>query len=231
MRIGLIADIHGNHLAFACALNYLKNKVERILFAGDLAGYYPYVRECMELWDDDFIVSVRGNHDQILLDCIAQNKLPDSEYTKIYGNALHRTLPRLTANDIDRLQSWEDALNVIVDGIRFAVFHGAPWDELHGRVYPDFQHWQRFHEIAADVVVLGQTHYAMERVFNSKIIVNPGSIGQPRDKRGPFACFADIDTRTLKIKFHRIRYDARLIIEDMKNHNPKMDSNNNLIVK
>ena len=67
MKIGIIADIHGNLPAFEAVLKDMKGKTEKILFLGDLVGYYGFSEECARLLDSPEFVSIRGNHDQVLL--------------------------------------------------------------------------------------------------------------------------------------------------------------------
>jgi len=222
MRIGLLADIHGNHVAFEAALIFLKSRVDRILFAGDLVGYYPFVKECLELWDDDLMIGVRGNHDQVLLDCVSENKSPSSEYSSRYGNSLERCLQTLSARDVERISKMKISLEISFQDVLFSVFHGSPWDILEGRVYPDFKDWHLFESVKSDIVLLGQTHHPMECSWKNKRIINPGSIGQPRNRIGAFACCAEIDLASSVVTQHQVPYDPAVVIQDARKANPDM---------
>ena len=60
---------HGNSFAFKAVLEAVEGQVEQILFLGDIAGYYPFVNECVGMCEN--FISVRGNHDEVLLQCLA----------------------------------------------------------------------------------------------------------------------------------------------------------------
>ena len=153
MKIGLIADIHGNAPALQAVLDILLKEVDIVLFAGDLVGYYSFVNECAEMLVSDRIVGIRGNHDSILLDCIVSKTPPNPNYRKCYGSALERSWKSLTEKAYILLQSWPIQRSLILSSTSISMFHGAPWDPLEGRVYPDFGDWERFHDYPGDVIV------------------------------------------------------------------------------
>ncbi|MFA5390014.1 MAG: YfcE family phosphodiesterase [Candidatus Omnitrophota bacterium] len=216
-----MADIHGNYCAFRAILDFLNKRVQKFFFAGDLVGYYPFVHECLALWDSQKIMSVRGNHDQMLLDYTRDDIASNSLYQQHFGNALMRSQKNLTTEDFNIMSSWSRAQTIKLNGLKLAIFHGAPWDELEGRVYPDFNEWNRFNDVSADIIVMGHTHYPFSKKWRNKIIVNPGSVGQPRNEHGAFAFCSEIDLRTMDITQHRIAYDAGEIIHDSRVHGSK----------
>lgn len=205
-----MADIHGNDRALRAVLDFLKGRVSRILFCGDVAGYYSFVHRCLGLWDPMWITAVRGNHDEVLLNG------PDSTYLKKYGDALVRERGAITDSDRELVRSWPRAQSLNIGQTRVYLCHGAPWDELEGRVYPDFSEWERFEQVPADIIVLGHTHYPMVKEWKCQLIVNPGSVGQPRNEHGPYAFCAEIDLTTREVMQHKITYDAAAIILDDK---------------
>lgn len=221
MRIGLISDIHGNSLALEAVLNALSYEVEQILFLGDLCGYYPFVEECASLWNEDRMVGVRGNHDQVLLSCLQYGMQPSIEYQERYGSALKRTLQNLSSSSMSLLQSLPLSRTLKLNGAVFALYHGAPWDPLEGRVYPDFDQWERFSEVPEDIILLGHTHYPLVNSYRGKIIVNPGSVGQPRDHAGK-ACFAILNVAAGEVQHRRVSFDARKLIEDAREYDPNL---------
>ncbi|MBU4221141.1 MAG: metallophosphoesterase family protein, partial [Euryarchaeota archaeon] len=68
----------------------------------------------------------------------------------------------------------------------------------------------------ADVLVLGHTHVQFKKEYSLGIVLNPGSVGQPRDEN-PDAAFAVYDTMTNVARLKRINYDFEKVIEDMHN--------------
>jgi len=212
MRIGLISDIHGNLPAFQAVMSSLHNRVELVLFLGDLAGYYPFVNECVAIWDANKIVGVRGNHDEELLRCVREGKPPDDTYRRRYGSALERSWKSLSEEGSKLLQSFPAQHHLTISSVSVSMFHGAPWNLLKGRVYPDFADWEQFACCSSDVILLGHTHYSMLKHWKNKLIVNPGSVGQPRDRSGG-ASYAEIDLATGEIVHRRAPYDPSPVIE------------------
>ena len=206
MKLGLISDIHGNSFAFKAVLGILERQVEQILFLGDLVGYYAFVNECTEVWER--CISVRGNHDEILLQCLVSGSAPTEEYNRRYGSALARSLSTLSEKTKDLIRSWPIKRSQQIGNVRVAMYHGAPWDPLNGRVYPDFKDWSRFDECEEDVILLGHTHYPLVQQLPGKLVINPGSVGQPRDHSGS-ACYGILDSETMTVHLQRIAYDPR----------------------
>jgi putative phosphoesterase len=219
MRIGLIADVHGNAPAFQAVLTVLLKRVDLVLFAGDLVGYYPFVNECVNMWDPEVMVGIRGNHDEILLQSIKCGTPPGPDYLSRYGSALERSWQSSTKPTLNLLQSWPIRRSLIVSSVSVSMFHGAPWDPLEGRVYPDFREWERFDDCQSDVVVLGHTHYPLFKRYKDKLIVNPGSVGQARDQSGK-ASWAELDVGLEEVQHYRIPYDNTRIIQDALRHDP-----------
>ena len=220
MKVGLISDIHGNAAALRAVLLKLREETDRVLFLGDLTGYYPFVNECVNLLSEfKNLTGIRGNHDQVLLECIQREEGPYPEYEKRYGSALRRSLQVLSAASKAFLQDLRPHHTLSLGDTAVSLFHGTPWDPLEGRVYPDFNDWDRFSQVNGDVIFLGHTHYPLVKRYRGKLIVNPGSVGQPRDRRGG-ACFAVLDLSTGAVQPYREAYDPQVIIEDARRHDP-----------
>lgn len=208
MKVALLGDIHGNHFALRAVLSAAtRHGVERLLITGDLVGYYFWAKEVLEMLQPwDFVV-VRGNHEQMLAEARAEPQhLRDVEAK--YGSGLRVALETLTAAQFHWLENLPHPLEVKVDGCRILLCHGSPWD-LDQYVYPDADHalLARCADPAHDVVVLGHTHYPFQRMIDGTVVINPGSVGQPRD-RMPGAHWALLDTRTREVGHWIEAYDA-----------------------
>jgi predicted phosphodiesterase len=71
-------------------------------------------------------------------------------------------------------------------------------------------------DVDADVIVLGHTHLPIQRMIFGKLLVNPGSVGQPRD-RNPKASYAILKLgRDIEVNFRRVEYDVENTAEVMK---------------
>ena len=101
------------------------------------------------------------------------------------------------------------------------MYHGSPWDFLQGRIYPDFQNWERFADVPADIILLGHTHYPLVKFVHGKHIINPGSVGQARNCSG-LACCAILDLSTISVSLHNIPYTTKSIIESARMNDPNI---------
>jgi putative phosphoesterase len=220
MRIGIFSDVHGNASALRPVLQELMSNSEVLLFLGDLAGYYGFVNDCANLWPAQ-VIGVRGNHDEVLLKALAEAKAPAPTYFSRYGSALWRSAQTLSPEARSLMEALPAQRTLDFDGVRVAMFHGAPWDPLNGRVYPDFAEWEKFEAVDADVVLLGHTHYPMAQERGQRLIVNPGSVGQARDGSGA-ACFAIFETGSRTVELKRVAFDCGEVIRDAKEHDPEL---------
>jgi putative phosphoesterase len=220
MRIAILSDIHGNHLALQAVLR-LSGRADAILFAGDLCGYYPFAKECLDLLAPLTVLAVRGNHDQELLDARHGFTTPSADYQRRYGTALGRAMANLTDTDCEHMRGWPAQLDVVLGGYSFRIVHGSPWDPLHGRVYPDFDNWERFQDCKADVIVMGHTHYRLVKRRGNQLIINPGSVGQARDVSGMASC-AILDLGSPEVQFIQAPYAQTALIDDARRHDPQL---------
>lgn len=201
MRIGIIADIHGNSLGLAAVLADLEQqRIDCIFFAGDFVGYYPYVNEVFELLRSRSVTCILGNHDSYLL-----GKLPVTEerrraYNLDYVDSVIRDDNRAWLAELPTERRFE------LDGLRWYQCHGSPW-AVEEYIYPNYNAFERFASVEADVVVMGHTHIPLVRWVGRVLLVNPGSCGQPRDYN-PLAAYALVDTGTPSAEIRRVAYDV-----------------------
>ena len=78
------------------------------------------------------------------------------------------------------------------------------------------------HDPDFDLMVYGHTHYPVKWVRNNKIIINPGSLGQPRDRKQG-ACWALWDTTRNSVELFREEYDFLPVIEMCKKYDPELN--------
>jgi putative phosphoesterase len=218
MKIACLADVHGNLPALEAVFESLPGSIDSIVFLGDVCGYYPYVNECIPLMIENRVTAIRGNHDQVLLDCIDTGH-PDESYEAQYGSAIRRCIPNLSPSSIAWMSATPCELLLDWGGTVLHLFHGAPWDPMGGRVYPDFDQWERFNGVSGNVIMLGQTHYSLSKWSHGKFIMNPGSVGQPRDQRGA-ACYAILDLESHTLEHRRIAFDSSKLIKDACDNDP-----------
>ncbi len=206
MRICAFSDIHGNaHILEKALPVILKINAQMNVCLGDSCGYYPDFPQVVSMLKEVPRLHVlRGNHEQMFMNAIDLKEGVRENYLKRYGPALELFLQ----NPEDHLIEWLRALpnELVIKEKRLGFWHGSPLDHLNGYIYPDTD----LGSIAKgdlSVIVLGHTHWRMARRLGDTLIVNPGSLGQPRD--GHWPSIALIDTDNMTAEFHEIRFDRQ----------------------
>lgn len=197
-RIGLLSDIHGNAVAFEAVLDDM-GPVDTLVCAGDIVGYGPSPGRCVELVRDRDIQTVAGNHDRAVVqgqpyesgDAYARKHLGD-ETIQYLAN-----LPR------ERLL-FDDRLKLV---------HDHPEEQNRYTIPSAFDPQLLGSE---DILVLGHTHIQHAEVFDEGIVVNPGSVGQPRDGN-PDAAYAIVDVAELTVELRRVSYDVERVQQRIRN--------------
>jgi putative phosphoesterase len=204
MRICVFSDIHGNGPAFTAALGgILSEQADINVFLGDLCGYYYSQMEILpRLLAIPNLVSLRGNHDSLFIDIYNGNENVRQNYLSRYG----KSMENLLQSDCHELADWLSSLpdSITWDSYSICLCHGSPWAPSDGYVYPDTS-LDQFKRVAASVFFLGNTHYPMHRRLGEKIIINPGSLGQPR--HGGWPSYAVFDLPSSNVIFREVRYD------------------------
>ena len=222
MKLGLLGDVHGNYLALTSVLNAaVKYGVERLLVTGDFVGYYFRPQDVLELlqrWD---VTAVRGNHEDILTRALADDTSLDAAVSR-YGSGLRMAIEQLTVAQLEWLCSLPHPLELVVDGRRILLCHGSPWD-INQYIYPNAEP-----ELLArcalkeyDLVVMGHTHYPMCLKVGNTLLVNPGSVGQPRNRQ-PGAHWALFDTDSCEATLCCERYDGGPVIAQSRLRHPDL---------
>jgi putative phosphoesterase len=222
MTFGVLSDIHGNDAALAAVLaEFRRQSITRLLFLGDLVGYYPFATRCLRMLDGFEVTAVRGNHDDVALRCLTTGAPPDPAYRRAYGSALERALAEGDPALESFLQSLPLEHSLAIEGRTLHLCHGSPWDPLEGRVYPDFKEWHRFDSRSEDALLLGHTHYPLIRQCGPLLLLNPGSVGQAR-QRGGIACAALLDVPAMTASLIEVPYDPAPLIADARLHDPEL---------
>lgn len=215
MRIAVLADIHGNDGALAETLaEARKCGVERLIVLGDLIGYYYGAREVLERLKEWPFDTIRGNHERMLAEALKSDDATQ-RYREKYGSALDVARATLNPRDIEWLITLPDRARVDCGGLVLEMCHGSPRnpDEY---VYPDAdaKTLEACRVCSCDLVLMGHTHYPMFVTGSGPILINPGSVGQARD-RGGLACWCHIDTTTRVIMLERTPYDVRPLVREV----------------
>lgn len=199
MKIAIISDIHANIYGLKTVLADLR-KVDKILCAGDITGFYPFVNEVIDEMKKNNVISVRGNHDQYLI----EGKAPDDKKEEI-KKSVERMKKLISNEGLDYIKTLPEYIKLTIDNKKVMITHGSPWNHLEERIYPDYPSFDRFKELDLDFVILGHTHYPFIRKVGDLIVVNPGSCGQPRDYK--LVSYVIWDTASNQFKNIRLKWD------------------------
>jgi len=223
MRYAVLSDVHANLEALTAVLRRLNMlAVDRIVCLGDIVGYHADPRACLELLRASGAHLIAGNHDRA-----ATGKKDPSDFGFAARRAVLWTQGKLEEAD----RRFLDGLPVFdhLDG--FAIVHAAlhpePNEDLHlstrsrvdrslaalasGRFDARvcfFGHTHRpvAHELRDNRYVSHSADRIVPLAPDGVYLVNPGSVGQPRDG-DQRAAFLVYDTRAQTIAFHRVAYD------------------------
>ncbi|WP_372910461.1 metallophosphoesterase [Salinigranum sp.] len=199
MRLGLISDVHGNRVALDAVLDDMP-AVDHLLCAGDVVGYNPWPAECVAAVRDRDVPTVMGNHDRAVASStpFAFNSMAQAgvEYAREH----------LDDDALAWLASLPDERTLFDDRVK--VVHGHPGDPDRYTYPADFAPGMLGGE---DLLVLGHTHVQHHAVFEEGVLVNPGSVGQPRDG-DPDAAYAVVDLDDRTVEEHRVTYDVDRVV-------------------
>jgi putative phosphoesterase len=217
MRILVISDVHGNLAALDAVLH---EPHDALLCLGDLVGYGPEPGECVERVRSAAQTATLGNHDYALV-----TGLPPGcrrEYAALAAATTRLGTDQLSAQSWawlgtrPRWSFWE------ADGIRYLLVHGTPSNPLHRYLGPDTAQWSR--ETAgtdADVILTGHTHLPFDLVAESRRVVNPGSVGLPKDG-DPRASYAVIEGGCVELK--RLAYPVQDTVRALERSGVEADA-------
>jgi putative phosphoesterase len=222
MRLALLSDIHGNHHALSAVLNAVRQKnIGTILIAGDFIGYYFWPVEVFQLLKPWNVVAVRGNHER-MLDKARNDRNFFRRIDEKYGSGLSVALEQLENKRIEWLTNLPDSLEYETEDGKILLCHGSPWDSDE-YIYPDLEgeSLDKYADLDAKWVVQGHTHYPMIRKFRDVTVINPGAVGQPRN-RHPGAQWALLDTESRKIEHFCEQYDLNKVVMESKKRHPEI---------
>jgi putative phosphoesterase len=187
MRVGILADAHGNADAVRYAADRLRGRVDRLLMVGDAMDQYRFSNEVIELVRERGMVYIQGNHERSILS-------PHGERAR---GAAH-VKPEL----LEFLRTVPLRLELDLGGKRLLMVHGSPWPPNDDYIYPGSPLLKRLDELGVDYVVLGHTHVRMAIRAGRTLIINPGSVGEARDHSdGRKLSYALLDTGSDEVVF------------------------------
>lgn len=209
MKILVVADIHANWPA----LQAIEEPFDACVFVGDLVDYGTDPSPCVEWVRDNATLAVRGNHDH----AVAQ-RVPirgGSPFRRLTAATRTAQFNSLTPDLLRYLSRLPVSVTEELDGRKIHLVHATPRDPLDEYIYGDNEEgWQaRTRHLDADIICVGHTHQQFHLKLDGIEVLNPGSVGQPRDG-DPRAAYAVIDDG--KIELRRVAYDIDATMEQMR---------------
>lgn len=203
-----VLDLHANREAMDSVLENVR--CDEVLCLGDLVDYGPDPGECIDWARNNNVVTVRGNHDNAVafrVDC-------GCGYVYKYLSKATReyTWASIGDNDIAFLKSLPMLVERDIEGIKITLAHGSP-RSFFDCVYPDTPEG-RIDELTEGIssryLAVGHTHKPAVIKTRRLTVLNPGSVGQPRDGDLRASCMT-FDTATGEARVVRVKYDLDTI--------------------
>jgi protein phosphatase len=194
MKIVIVSDIHGNFDALAG----LRESYDELWVLGDLVNYGPEPAPVVEYVKSIATLVVRGNHDN----SIGFNQDPrcSAPYIEMAEATRRFTDSVLNSGQKDFLRSLPLCEQTTRRDTRFYLCHAVPSDPLFGYCEAESARWAaEVENLSADILLVGHTHVPFVRSVGRCLVVNPGSLGQPKT-RSPEACYAVWDDGKVELK-------------------------------
>lgn len=223
MKVAVISDIHANAIAFNSVYKSEPfQSAEKVLVCGDLIGYYYWPEEVLNIIQSDKrFLCIGGNHEYSFRNAIS-NEICANAYRQRYGSGFDFCNKLLSKSQIKWLTELPSQLNVEIGGVDFCLAHGTPGDPSQ-YLYPDAAA-SKIQGSYSDskITCLGHTHYPFFHAFENKLLINPGSVGQPRDIGG-LASYAILNTSNLCLQFFRVPFDIEPVMEAVALNDPHLN--------
>jgi predicted phosphodiesterase len=233
MRILVLSDLHANATALETALTAAKGRWDGVVCLGDVVGYGPDPNQVTSKIRELGAQTIRGNHDKAAAELMATD-----DFNPVAKAAVDWTRSQLSADNLKWLAELPHG-PLETGGI--VLVHGALQDEDE-YVFTPAQALDGLLDSAAGVTFFGHTHHqggfsysnasnnlevlnlrprssesfaALRIDTGSRYLLNPGSIGQPRDA-DPRAGFAIADLEHDVVEFWRVPYDIAAVQSRMR---------------
>jgi predicted phosphodiesterase len=225
MRVAVISDIHANYHALETVLAEIDAaRVDSVWCLGDTVGYGPRPNKCCEIVQARAELCLVGNHDLVVL-----GELAVSDFNDEAAAAATWTAEVLTPEAGAFLAHLKPLATR--DGVE--LFHASARDPVWEYVLSEDAARATFELTEAPVVLVGHSHVALALTFDGtevagglapartevdlsgRWLLNPGSVGQPRDG-DPRAAWLLLDLERRFAQFHRVAYPVERTQEEMR---------------
>lgn len=230
MPVAVLSDIHANLAALDAVLaECMAAGVEQYIFLGDFVGYYYQPAEVLARVRGLAATAILGNHDSLLLAARHDSDVR-SAYLDRYGHGIEVALDTLVAEDWAWLEGLDEQRTVTLGERIIHLAHGAPFDSDF-YIYPnaDPARLALALGVQADAVWLGHTHWPMV-VPGRPALLNPGSVGQPRDIGG-LAAWALYHPETGSIALRRTEFATGELVAEARQRDGQLTRNADILMR
>ncbi len=207
-NVAIISDIHGNYPALRSVIRDINERsISNIVCLGDIVGFYSMVNECIDLLREMNVFSLIGNHDFALL-----YNNGEISRSKTCTRVLKRQMEQLTLENLNWLKTLKSNGFVSTPLGDAKCVHGGLRDPVDEYLYEITKCYVEKNIFNEKMLLHGHTHIPRYQIVGGKIIINPGSVGQPRDE-DVRASYCIISSEG--IQFIRVNYDINELESDM----------------
>jgi putative phosphoesterase len=208
MKILVLSDIHANWPALAA----IRESFDACFFLGDLVDYASNPVPCVDWIQQHVTAAVRGNHDHAVAQRIVARG--GTGFRQLAAVTRPLQWQALQPRHLKFLARLPVTLSLKLGGIRFVLVHATPRDPMDEYLTNDPAGWKsRLNGTEADIVLVGHTHIPFQLDLDGIRVVNPGSVGQPRDG-DPRCAYAVIEDG--KVELRRVEYDIDATLEHLR---------------
>lgn len=209
MILVVFSDVHGNIYALEEFISRIKEiHYDYLVFCGDIFGYYYNQKEVIgALCQLDKLIWLKGNHDEYFLRLYQEQDKEIEKYIRNYGHSYENLKQKFSKQEMELIKNHDSQFILETKAAVIGIFHGTPENSLEGRLYPNDSIPNPEVYDSFDIVILGHTHHRMKRQIGHTLILNSGSLGQPRDGSG--YGYAILDTETREVTFENIFFDEQ----------------------
>lgn len=209
MKTLVISDIHGNLAALEAVA---AEPHDRLICLGDLVGYGPQPGPCVRWVRAHAALVVQGNHDRALGDGSPAGCRTEFEWLADALAPLGQA--QLSREERAYLAGLPRSAVRELDGTRCLFVHATPGDPLYRYLGPGRAAWEdEVESLDVGLVMVGHTHLPFELALGGKRVINPGSVGQPKDG-DPRAAYAVLENGACRLG--RLPYDVERTVAELQ---------------
>jgi predicted phosphodiesterase len=228
MRVLILSDIHSNYAALEAVLQ-AAGSYDQLWNLGDTIGYGPRPNECVAEIHERAAITIAGNHDLACLNKVDLNDFnPEARTANLWNGKQLKPEHYAFLEALPPIHSVDE---------HYMLAHGSPREPVWEYLLTRAQANENFQRFTQKICFIGHSHVPL--VFrlrpngicdgpsspeagltmsiqpDMRYIVNPGSVGQPRNQ-DPRAAYAILDTEAQSIQFGRTSYDIARTQREMR---------------